>query len=225
MVYSYPKIDKRTSINDDAKSNLISCAIELNKLGLNRGSSGNISIRSEAGFLITPSGVPPLDLKKDSIVEMDFEGNVISGDNPSSEWRFHRDILKIKQEVNAVIHTHSCCATAFSCFRKTLPPFHYMIAVAGGDDVKCAPYALFGSQELSDNVLESLKGRYACFLANHGMIAVGSSLKTALDIAIEIESLSQQFLLLESIGDYELLNDSEMSAVLEKFKSYGSWGK
>jgi L-fuculose-phosphate aldolase len=225
MVYHHPRFDQHISINDDAKSGLISCAIELNKLGLNRGSSGNVSIRSEAGFLITPSGISPLDLKNDLIVEMDFEGNVISGDNPSSEWRFHRDILKIKQEVKAVIHTHSSFATAFSCLRKTLPPFHYMIAVAGGYDVKCAPYALFGSQELSDNVLESLKGRNACFLANHGMIALGSSLKKALDIAIEIESLSQQFLLLESIGDYALINDSEMSAVLEKFKNYGSWGK
>jgi L-fuculose-phosphate aldolase len=225
MVQYYTKIDKHTSINDDAKRDLILCAIELNKLGLNRGSSGNVSIRSEAGFLITPSGVSPLDLKKDLIVEMDFKGNVISGKNPSSEWRFHRDIFEGKKEVNAVIHTHSTFATAFSCFRETLPPFHYMIAVAGGDDVKCAPYALFGSQELSDNVLESLKDRNACFLANHGMIAVGPSLKKALDITIELESLSQQFLLLESVGDYELLNDSEMLAVLEKFKSYGSWGK
>ena len=225
MVNEYSHISKQTSTNNNDKSELIAYAIELNKHGLNRGSSGNISIRSKNGFLITPSGLTPFELKNKSIVEMDLEGNIISGQNPSSEWRFHSDIFREKQEVNAVIHTHSVCATAFSCLRETMPSFHYMIAVAGGDDIKCAPYALFGSQELSDNVIESLTGRNACFLANHGMIAVGSSLKKALDLAIEVESLAKQFLLLKSAGNFILLNNSEMSAVLEKFKNYGSWGK
>jgi len=222
MVYYYPQITAEFRDNGP-KHELISCALELDKLGLNRGTSGNVSLRSEQGFFITPSGINPSDLVLDSIVEMDFEGNVLSGKNPSSEWRFHRDILKNKLDVNAVIHTHSTYATAFSCLRIPMPPFHYMIAAAGGADIKCANYAVFGSQELSDNVLKSLYSRRACFLANHGMIAAGSSLKKALVVAAEVESLAQQFMILKSAGDFVLLNDAEMSEVVEKFKKYGSW--
>ena len=206
------------------KKEIVSYALKLNKLGLNRGSSGNISFRSERGFFITPSGEDPESLKITSIVEMDFEGNTISGSNPSSEWRFHRDILKNRSEVNCVIHTHSSYATAFSCLRINMPSFHYMIALAGGDDIKCAKYALFGSQELSDHALASLQNRQACFLANHGMIAIGRDFKKAFDVANEVESLAQQFMILKSSGDFTVLNQKEMTDVLEKFKGYSSWG-
>lgn len=207
------------------KHELISYALKLTKLGLNRGSSGNISFRSERGFFITPSGEDPESLKLNSIVEMDFEGNTILGSNPSSEWRFHRDILKNKSDVNCVIHTHSTYATAFSCLRINMPSFHYMLAIAGGEDIKCAKYALFGSQELSDNALSSLQDRDACFLANHGMIALGKNLKRAFDIANEVESLAQQFMILKSTGDFSLLSQKEMSEVINKFKSYSGWAK
>ena len=224
MVYHYPQIESEVR-ESGSRREIITYALELNRLGFNKGRSGNISLRSERGFLITPSGIDASALALDSIVEMDMDGNVISGKGPSSEWRFHRDILKNSKDVNAVIHTHSTYATAFSCLRVTMPPFHYMIAVAGGVDIKCANYAVFGSQELSNNVIESLNDRRACFLANHGMIAVGTSLKRALDIAAEVESLAQQFMILKSTGDCVILSDAEMSEVIEKFKNYGNWSK
>ena len=222
MVYHYPQSTSQ-SAGIEIKHEMISHAVKLNKLDLNRGSSGNLSVRTDRGFYITPSGADPSSLKLDSIVEMDFDGNVISGQNPSSEWRFHRDILKSNSQVNAVIHTHSPYATAFSCLRMDMPSFHYMTAVAGGNNIRCAPYSVFGSQELSENVLESLKERRACFLANHGMIATGRSLKRALDISIEVELLSQQVMVLKSVGDFVLLTEDEMAEVIEKFKNYGNW--
>jgi L-fuculose-phosphate aldolase len=224
MVYYYPQINIQPK-KDEIKDQIVSYASELNKLGLNRGSSGNISVRKENGFYITSSGVKPSTLDADLIVEMNFDGNVVTGANPSSEWRFHRDILRAKPEINAIIHTHSTYSTAFSCLRMSLPSFHYMIAVAGGSDIKCAQYALFGSQELSDNVTDALKERHACFLANHGMIATGSNLQKALDLTIEVESLAHQYMLLKSTGGFTLLNKTEMSDVIEKFKNYGNWNK
>jgi L-fuculose-phosphate aldolase len=224
MVYYYPQLDIKSDTNE-VKREIVSYVAELNRLGLNRGSSGNISVRMPNGFYITPSGATSSNLTEDLLVQMDFDGNVIDGENPSSEWRFHRDILIKKPDINAIVHTHSTYATAFSCLRTSLPAFHYMIAIAGGDDVICAEYALFGSQKLSDNVLKALKDRNACFLANHGTIAIGSNLKKALNIAIELESLSQQFMILKSTNDFVLLNKSEMSDVIERFKSYGNWNK
>jgi L-fuculose-phosphate aldolase len=224
MVYRYPQFISANDF-DDIKYEIISCVKNLNAFGLNRGSSGNVSVRTKKGFYITPSGIDPSNLTLDSIVEMDFDGKIISGQNPSSEWKFHRDILKNKSQVNAVIHTHSVYATAFSCLRVDMPSFHYMVAVAGGHNIKCSKYALFGSQELSDNVIKSLEDRRACFLANHGMISIGTDLKRAFDIATEIESLAQQFMTLKSIGDFVLLTEAEMNDVLEKFKNYGSWNK
>lgn len=224
MVYRYPQPISANHL-DELKYEIISFAKKLNALGLNRGSSGNLSIRTEKGFYITPSGIGPDNLKLDSIVEMDFDGRIISGQNPSSEWKFHRDILKNKSQVNAVVHTHSVYATAFSCLRINMPSFHYMIAIAGGNDIKCSKYALFGSQELSDNVINSLDDRNACFLANHGMISIGASTKRAMDIALEVESLAQQFMILKSTGNIILLTEAEMLEVIERFKNYGSWNK
>jgi L-fuculose-phosphate aldolase len=154
---------------------------------------------------------------------MDMEGKVIGAGGPSSEWRFHRDIYQARPEVQAVIHTHSPYATAFSCLRTDLPPFHYMIAMAGGDTIRCAPYATFGSQGLSDNVVQSLQDRLACLMSNHGVIAVGSNLQQALALAIEVESLCQQYLIVNQLGKPILLTQSEMTQVIEKFKGYGSF--
>jgi L-fuculose-phosphate aldolase len=173
--------------------------------------------------LITPSGVGVDDLTLDKIVEMDLCGETVSDGKPSSEWRFHKDIYAEKSNVNAIVHVHSCYATALSCFRKDVPAFHYMIAVAGGDSIKCAPYALFGSQLLSDNAILALEKRKACLLSNHGMVATGSSTADALALAIEVESLCEQYLMALQVGPPVLLTKNEMREVTQQFKGYGNW--
>ena len=205
----------------DQKISLVNCTQQLLQLGLNKGASGNCSSQNGEGFLITPTGIPTDQLLSEQMVQMDMEGKVIRAGSPSSEWRFHRDIYHARPEVRAVIHTHSPYATAFSCLRRDLPPFHYMIAMAGGDTIRCAPYATFGSQELSNNVVQSLQGRLACLMSNHGVIAVGGNLQQALALAIEVESLCQQYLIANQLGQPILLNKAEMAQVLEKFQGYG----
>lgn len=200
---------------------LASCAQHLNQIGLNKGASGNCSLRNEKGFLITPTGVPADQMMSDQIVQMDMDGLVIGMGSPSSEWRFHRDIYLARPEIQAIIHTHSSYATAFSCLRTDLPPFHYMVAMAGGDTIRCAPYATFGSQELSDNAVQALQDRLACMMSNHGVIAVGLNLQQALALAIEVESLCQQYLIANQLGKPVLLTEVEMAQVIEKFKGYG----
>lgn len=205
------------------RQNLVRTYKKLIELGLNRGTSGNCSVRleGERKFLITPSGIPVEQMAADSIVQMDFDGLVDGDGKPSSEWRFHRDIMKFRPDTKAIIHTHSVAATAIACLRKDIPAFHYMVAVAGGDSIRCAPYALFGTQELSDAVLEALKDRKACLLANHGVITLGYDLREAIQIAHEVETLAEQYLLALNVGDPHLLLESEIVAVLEKFKNYG----
>jgi L-fuculose-phosphate aldolase len=197
---------------------------------MNRASSGNCSVRVSGGFLVTPSGIPAEELSEELLVEMNLEGDVVSGPSklqkgssvkPSSEWRFHRDIYAMRPEVNAVVHSHSPFATTLACLNLDIPPFHYMIAVAGGDSIRCAPYQLFGTQELSNAALQALNGRKACLLQNHGMIAIGSSLQDAMRVAIETESLCEQYWRVIQVGKPHLLTSEEMSRVLEKFKSYG----
>ena len=195
----------------------------LDTLRLNRGTSGNCSIRSERGFLVTPSGVNISDLSAASIVEMDLLGEVLSSGVPSSEWRFHKDIMSARSEVNVIIHTHSTYATALSCFRKDIPAFHYMIASAGGNSIRCSKYALFGSQALSDNVLQALEDRRACLMSNHGMVVTGKTVEDALALAIEVESLSEQYLLALQVGQPVLLTEEEMEEVLKQFVGYGNW--
>jgi len=204
------------------RSQLLTTAQRLDTLGLNRGTSGNVSVRvSSAHWLVTPSGVPVDKLSPDGMVLMDFEGRAVSNGKPSSEWRFHHDILVARSEVGAVVHTHSRFATAFSCLQLDIPAFHYMIAAAGGDSIRCCPYALFGSQALSDQVLIALKDRKACLLGNHGMIAVGKDLFTALALAVEVESLCEQYWTALQLGQPNILSANQMSEVLEKFKTYG----
>lgn len=192
--------------------------------GLNKGTSGNVSVRHANGFLVTPSGVPVEALSAKGIVSMQWDGSVEANKKPSSEWRFHRDILQARQDIHAVVHTHSTFATTLACLHREIPAFHYMIAVAGGINIRCAPYALFGTQALSDVAVIALDGRKACLLANHGMIALGRDLNEALSIAIEVENLAEQYWRALQLGTPYTLSETEMQQVFQQFKGYGTWG-
>ncbi len=207
------------------RAELLAIAQQLSELGLNKGTSGNVSVRHEDGFLITPSGMDITDIQTSSMVMMSMDGSPKSDGKPSSEWRFHRDIYQAKPHVGAVVHTHSMFATTLACLQKDIPPFHYMIAIAGGDSIPCAPYALFGTQALSDAAITALKDRKACLIANHGMIAIGKDLKQALAITQEIETLCEQYWRALQIGKPYLLSKQEMAKVFEQFKGYGNWNQ
>jgi L-fuculose-phosphate aldolase len=211
------------------RASMLTAARKLVTLGLNRGTSGNLGVRWRDGFLVTPSGVAVEDMQPESMVTMSFSGNTIHSttDNikPSSEWRIHRDILAARPDIGAVVHTHSMFATTLACLHRDIPPFHYMIAVAGGDTIRCAPYARFGSQELSDAALTALEGRKACLLAHHGMLALGRDLNDALAVAEEVESLCEQYWRILQIGEPKLLSNAQMNDVLEQFRDYGRWDK
>ena len=207
------------------RAQLLAIAQQLSELGLNKGTSGNVSVRHEDGFLITPSGMNVTEMQTSSMVMMSMDGTPKSDGKPSSEWRFHRDIYQAKPHVGAVVHTHSMFATTLACLQKDIPPFHYMIAIAGGDSIPCAPYALFGTQALSDAAITALKDRKACLLANHGMIAIGKDLKQALAITQEVETLCEQYWRALQIGEPYLLSKQEMAEVFEQFKGYGNWNQ
>jgi L-fuculose-phosphate aldolase len=200
---------------------LIDTAIAAQREGLNRGASGNLSVRCGDGFLITPSGMSATDQTAEDVVLMDMDGNAQGTRKPSSEWRFHRDLYVARPEFGAVLHAHSTFATTLACLGRDIPPFHYMIAAAGGKTIRCAPYATFGTQELSDHALTAMEGRKACLLANHGLLVAESSLERALALAVEVESLCEQYCRALQIGTPILLPDKEMEVVLEKFKTYG----
>lgn len=202
---------------------LLHAARELTRLGLNKGSSGNAGIRLADGLLVTPSGVPAEQLSENSMVYMQWDGTPEAGKKPSSEWRMHRDILQARPEVNVIVHCHSMFATTIACLGRDVPPFHYMIAVAGGDNIRCAPYALFGTQELSDSALPALQDRKACLLAHHGMLALGQDVAQALAIAVEVEDLCQQYWRLLQLGEPPLLSAEQMQQVQAQFKGYGQW--
>lgn len=203
------------------REQIVAACKQLETSGLNRGTSGNVSCREGEHFLITPTGLPVDEITPSKIVSLGFDGKVIGIGKPSSEWQFHADILRARPEIHAVVHTHSPHATALACLREDLPPFHYMIAIAGGDSVRCAPYALFGTDTLSKHAVDALRERKACLLANHGMITLGRDLNEAMAIAIELESLCQQYLVARQVGQPTLLTEQEMQAVIERFKSYG----
>lgn len=204
---------------------VIAAAREMNALGINRGTAGNVSLRHVAdgfnGFLITPTGLPYAQTMPEDIVAMTLAGDAHGRRLPSSEWRFHRDIYASRPDAGAVVHTHAPYATTLACMNRGIPPFHYMVAVAGGRDIRCAPYATFGTQELSDHAVAALADRRACLLAHHGMIATGANLEAALAVALEVETLAEMYLRLLQHGDPELLSDAEMDVVLEKFQTYG----
>ena len=196
----------------------------MNASGINQGTSGNISVRCGDRMLITPSGVPYDRMKAPDLAAMplDRDDGAYEGKlKPSSEWRFHLDIMKAKPEVGAVVHTHSTYATTLAIMGRGIPACHYMIAAAGGAEIRCAPYATFGTQELSNNALAALEGRTCCLLANHGMIATGPSLDKAMWLAVELETIAKQYYLSLAIGQPNVLSDAEIDHVMEKFKSYG----
>jgi L-fuculose-phosphate aldolase len=207
------------------REQLLTVSRKLCELGLNRGTSGNASVRDGAGFLVTPTGMTVEEMTPHDMVWMSFDGKVQGERRPSSEWRFHRDILQARPETGAVIHTHAMFATTLACLQREIPPFHYMIAVAGGDTIRCAPYALFGSQALSDAALAALQDRRACLLANHGMLATGRDLDQALALTVEVETLCEQYWRALQAGEPHLLTAAQMAEVMEQFKDYGSWKK
>ncbi|UCD69243.1 MAG: class II aldolase/adducin family protein [Betaproteobacteria bacterium] len=203
------------------RKHIIRTALAMNSLGINRGTSGNVSARWKTGFLITPSGRRYEDTRAADIVFVNAAGKPSGKWAPSSEWRFHHDIYRNRSDVGAVVHTHSSFATTIACLRKDVPAFHYMIAVAGGNSIRCAPYATFGTQELSNHALKALADREACLLANHGMIATGARLEKALSLAMEVETLCEQYWRALQIGKPKILSVREMNTVIRKFRSYG----
>jgi len=205
---------------------VIAAAREMNALGINRGTSGNVSARFTTpefdGYLITPTGLPYAQMLPDDIVAMTIAGgDSHAGRLPSSEWRFHRDIYRTRPEIGAVVHTHARYATTLACMNRAIPPFHYMVAIAGGRDIRCAPYATFGTQALADHAIAALADRRACLLAHHGMIGIGATLEAALAVALEVETLAEMYWRLLRDGEPALLADAEMEITLEKFRTYG----
>lgn len=215
---------KLSTLENELRKQLVDVSNQLLSLSLNRGTSGNCSVRLGSQILITPSGVPAKDLAPEAMVKLDGLGNVIGPGRPSSEWQFHCDILSSRPDVDAVVHTHSLHATAQACAHKEIPAFHYMIAVAGGDTIRCAPYETFGTKALSLGAIKALENRYACLLANHGSIALGNNLNDALALALEVETLCEQYTYSQLLGGPHILSKSQMDEVLEKFKNYGVKG-
>lgn len=208
------------------RAQAIATAQRLNASGINVNKAGNVSVRcvrgAHEGFVITPTAVPYDKLTPEQMAFVRLADGVAQGRaQPSSEWRFHCDILAARPEFGAIVHTHSPHATALAVHGLGIPAFHYMVAVAGGSDIRCAPYATFGTQELADHAVAALAGRRACLLAHHGVIACGAALDDALALAIEVEQLARIYLLARQLGEPPVLDDAEMARVLEKFERYG----
>ena len=203
------------------KAEIIKYSKMLNSRKLSALRSGNISIRYKEGFLITPSGKKYSSLKTKDIVFVSLEGKFDNKKGiPSSEWQFHQDIYKNKKEAEAIVHAHSTNATAVSTHKRGIPSFHYMVAMAGGQDIKCAKYATFGTRDLSKNILKALKGRKACLIANHGQIAFEENLPKAFELAEEVENISLQYITSLKLGKPKILSIKEMKKVLSKAKNY-----
>lgn len=200
---------------------LIETAIAMNHSGLNQGAAGNLSLRYDDGMLITPSGMAYENLHPEDIVYLDLDGHQSGKRKPSSEWHFHAAIYRQRPEANAILHAHPPNCTALACLDKGIPAFHYMVAKAGGRDIRCAEYATFGSTALSDKVISALDGRKACLMSHHGLTCFESDLARVLDLALEVEHLAAVYCRILAIGEAELIDDDEMDRVLEKFKTYG----
>ena len=203
---------------------IIELCREMNATGLNQGTSGNISARHGESMLITPSGVPYETMTPEMIARMpvDDDTGAFEGPyRPSSEWHFHRAILRSNDDFGAVVHTHSTFATVLSMSRATIPACHYIIAAFGGSDVRCAEYATYGTAELSDNIMRAMKDRSACLMENHGMVAAGANLDEAMWAAVELETLARQYYHARAAGALNILPDEEIAVVREKFRDYG----
>lgn len=205
---------------------IIEICRDLERRGLNQGTAGNVSVRlspdPEDGFLITPTALPYDTMQPDDIVHMWLDGRHTGRRPPSSEWRVHRDILLSKTDVGAIIHTHSGFATTLACLHRAIPAFHYMIALFGGNSIRCSDYATYGTQELSDNVLKTLEGRTAALMGNHGLIVLGANLQRALALTIEAEALAMMYWRAVQVNEPILLSDAEVARVREKLATYSS---
>jgi L-fuculose-phosphate aldolase len=203
-------------------SDLVECMQRIAAAGLSQGSSGNASVRNASGMWITPTGMPPARLCANDAVKTDLSGRVLAGTlRPSSEWPMHAAIYRARPDAHAIVHCHSRHATALACCGRDIPAFHYMIAVAGGDSIRCSPYALFGSDALAGAAVAALHARRACLLGNHGQIALGDSLESALALAIEVEELAAQYCAALAIGEPRILDAAEMREVMQRFAGYG----
>ena len=203
------------------RESIVAACLEMNRSGINQGTSGNISVRWEDGLLITPTSLPYDRLTPDDIVFLGMDGRPRGSNQPSSEWRFHRDIMKAKPEVGAVVHAHPMYSTIIAIMGREIPPLHYMIAIAGGHTIPCAPYATFGTEELSRHAVEALKDRTACLLEHHGLIATGPNLDKAMWLAVEVETLARQFHGCLQIGGPRLLSTEEIVHVSARMGEYG----
>lgn len=206
----------------ELRQELLAYARLLNDNNLTPGNSGNISARCKDGLLITPTGMPYHQLKEHDLVKLDLAGKIIEGKRlPSSEWHFHCAIMNERSDINAIVHTHSTYCTALACTGRDIPAFHYMVAVAGGSNIRCAPYATFGTEELAENAVAALENRQGCLLSNHGSLALGTSIEKAFQLAEDIEELAKQYCETLKIGDVKILSQKQMNEVLSKFSSYG----
>jgi L-fuculose-phosphate aldolase len=205
-----------------ARNELLSTARRMQELGLAPGTSGNVSVRTPQGFFVTPTGIPYGQLQPDDMVEIKLDGTMRPGQRaPSSEWQLHRDLLATRQDVQAIVHTHSAYCTTIACLRRPIPAIHYMIALSGTAEIPCADYATYGSAELAANVARALERGRATLMANHGMVAIGDTLADALRLATEIETLAGHYWRALQIGTPVLLDGGEVARVGEKFRDYG----
>lgn len=204
------------------REEIIEVARGMNVRGLNQGTSGNVSARVAEGMLITPSAVPYAAMEPEDVVLMGLDGEVEQGTRrPSTEWRLHAAVLRARPEVRAVLHAHAPACTALACLGREIPAFHYMVAVAGGTTIRCAPYATFGTSQLASGAVAALEDRMACLLANHGMLALGKTPRVALELAVEVEALAETYRRALAVGEPAVLSEEEMARVLEAFREYG----
>jgi L-fuculose-phosphate aldolase len=213
---SRPGSDER-----ELRRQIIEICRKMNALGINQGTSGNASARIEGGFLLTPTSLPYDQMTEDDVVVMRSDGTYVGERPPSTEWRFHLDIMNARPEVGAIVHAHPTFATTIAIMGRDIPALHYMVAAAGGSTIRCAPYATFGTPELSASALKALEGRSACLLAHHGMIATGPDLGRALWLAVEVETLARQYYYTLALGGPPLLSDDEIERVRHKMQNYG----
>ena len=205
------------------REDMVAVCRRMNASGINQGTAGNVSVRNPKGFLVTPTSLPYDMMRPNDLVQMYFDGSYEGERRPSSEWRFHRDILASRQDIDCVLHCHSVYATTLAVHHKTIPSFHYMTGVAGGTTIRCARYATFGTQALSDAAIEALQDRLACLLGQHGQISLGKTPAAALALAIEVETLSRLYVQALTLGEPPVLDDEEMARVIQQMKnmSYG----
>ena len=217
-------MDQHTLDEHALRTEIVQAARSMSGLGISQGTSGNISARSGGNMLITCSATPYEQMQPEDLATMPLDGQrgVWTGPlKPSTEWRFHLDILRGRPEAGAVVHTHATYCTTLAILRKPIPAVHYMMAAFGGTDVRCAPYAKYGTAELAEYTLKALEGRNACLLANHGMVVVGSTLARAMWLAVELETLARQYCLALQLGEPHVLTDAEIADTAKSFSTYG----